>query len=206
MDKRNISDAGCEARLDFSEQNKSRFYYVENKRFFKKIINYCGKDRAVGDITSKEINELLAIEAKRLKAEKKSNYKTNALIRSLKALFNCGIRAYDLEIKNPVAFVQLYPIDIKLKHIPTDEEITAVRAKMSDKQTLLFDVVDQTACRISEAIRLKSDDIMGDLMTLWTRKSENSNLTPRRVPLPECLAGYSGKVGCLTSGKPTGAF
>jgi len=183
----------CEARLDFIEQNKSKFYYVENKRFFKKILDHCGRDKAVGDITRKEITEILVVEAKRLKTAKKSNYKTNSLIRCLKALFNYGIKAYDLEIKNPVAFVEFYPIDIKLKHIPTGEEIKAVRAKMSDKQTLLFDFVDQTACRISEAIRLKSDDINGDLMTLWTRKSKNSNLTPRRVPLPECLAGYNGK-------------
>jgi integrase len=183
----------CEARLDFIEQNKSNFYYVENKRFFKKIIDHCGSNRAVGDITRKEINELLAIEAKRLKVEKKSNHKINSLIRCLKALFNYGIKSYDLEIKNPVMFVELYPIDIKLKHIPTEAEINAVRAKMSNKQVLLFDFVDQTACRISEAIRLKSDDIKGDLMTLWTRKSKNSNLTPRRIPIPECLAGYNGK-------------
>ena len=77
--------------------------------------------------------------------------------------------------------------------ISTDGEITSIRSKLNSNQTFLFDFVDQTACRIMEAIRFKAEDIDGNLITLWTRKSKNSNLTPRRIPKPDCLIGFTGK-------------
>jgi integrase len=46
---------------------------------------------------------------------------------------------------------------------------------------------------IKEALRFKAEDIDGNLITLWTRKSKNSNLTPRRIPKPDCLIGFTGK-------------
>jgi integrase len=44
-----------------------------------------------------------------------------------------------------------------------------------------------------EAIRLKPEDVDGELTTLWTRKSKNSNFTPRRIPTPLCLKGLTLK-------------
>jgi integrase len=180
-------------RLDYLKLKKSQFYYKENRRYFKKALDFWGKGRLVGEITKKNVNELLMFEAKRLIQTGRTNHKINAMIRCLKALFNYGARAHDLKSLNPVRFAEFYPIDIKLKKIPTDGEINAVRGKLSYGQTLLFDFVDQTGCRIMEAIRFKAEDIDGDLITLWTRKSKNSNLTPRRIPMPDCLKGFKGK-------------
>jgi integrase len=181
-----------ENRLDYLKANKSAMYYSDNKRYFKIALDFWGRDRQAVEITKKEVNDLLLVETKRLKGKKRQNYAVNALIRSLKALFNYGIRVYDLKT-NPLIFAPQHSIDIKLKHIPTNAEINAVRAKLSDNQIFLFDFVDQTACRISEAIRFKAEDIDSDLITLWTRKSKNSNLTPRRIPKPDCLKDYKGK-------------
>lgn len=182
-----------EDRLDYLKLKKSQFYYKENKRYFKKALAFLGRDTAVSGITKKDINNLLMAEATRLNQKGKTNHKINAMIRCLKALFNYGERHHDLTSPNPVKFAEFYPIDIKLKYIPTQAEINAVKAKLSDKQTILFDFVDQTGARIMEAIRFKAEDIDGDLITLWTRKSKNSNFTPRRIPLPDCLKGYRGK-------------
>ena len=44
-----------------------------------------------------------------------------------------------------------------------------------------------------EAIRFRYQDTDGDLITLWTRKSKNSNLMPRRIPKPDCLTDKKGK-------------
>lgn len=175
-----------EKRLDFIKLNKSKFYYTENRRFFRKAIQMWGKDTPVSQITREDINNLLMAEAKRLKDQSKSNHKVNALIRSLKALFNWAIDTYDLDIKNPVK-AKFYPIDIHLKYIPTDEEIEAVKNQCNAQQKFLIDFVEQSGSRIMEAIRLKASDVDGDLITLWTRKSKNSNLTPRRIPIPDCL-------------------
>ena len=116
-----------------------------------------------------------------------TNHKVNAMIRGLKATFNYGIKTLDLTIKNPVNNLEFYSIDIKLKHIPTDKEISDTREKLNSRQAELFDFVDQTGCRIMEAVRLHSKDVGQDHVVLYTRKSKNSNLTPRIIPRPECL-------------------
>ncbi len=180
-----------ENRLDHIQTTKSRFYYKENHRYFKKALDAWGNPD-VQDITKQMVNKLLLEEAKRLKADGKSNHKVNAMIRSLKALFNWGNKVYDLDIKNPCVF-EMYPIDINLKYIPSDDEIITVKDKSTAMQNFLIDFVDQTGCRIMEAIRLKYEDIDGELVTLWTRKAKYSNLTPRRIPKPACLDGIVGK-------------
>lgn len=183
----------CERRLDDIKLIRSNFYYKENRRHFKKALDFFGRGRAVESITRMEIGDFLTMEAKRLKSKGKTNHKLNSMIRCIKALFNYGIKSCDLELKNPILFVRPYPIEIKLKHIPTDAEITKVRKALNENQRFLFDFVDQTGCRIMEAVRFKTEDIDGDLITLWTRKSKNSNLTPRRIPKPDCLEGFKGK-------------
>jgi len=182
----------CNDRLDFIKLKKSNDYYKENQRYFKLILNEWG-DIPVSKIARKMVNDLLMKEATRLKKSGKSNHKANSLIRSLKALFNYGIRIHDLSIKNPVFGIELYSVDQNLKYIPSDEEIREVRKKLNPEQKFLFDFVEQSAARIMEAIRFEHKDIDGELITLYTRKAKNSNLTPRRIPKPECLDGLMGK-------------
>lgn len=116
-------------------------------------------------------------------------------IRHLKALFNYGIDILELTIKNPCHKLKFYPVDINLKKIPTEEEIAEIREQLNKEQKLLFDFVDETACRVNEAVRLEAKDVAKDTVVLYTRKSKNSNLTPRIIPRPECLKGeFKGKV------------
>lgn len=176
-----------EKRLDHIKLSKSNFYYVENRRYFKKALDLWGRVKLADQISKKDITELLNIEAKRLKAEKKSNHKLNAMIRSLKALFNYGIKYYDLDIKNPVVGFDMYSININLKYIPSEKDILAVKELCTNRQKFLIDFIDQTGCRIMEAVRFNYDDINNNQITLWTRKAKNSNYTPRTIPKPECL-------------------
>lgn len=67
-----------------------------------------------------------------------------------------------------------------------------VREWLNCDQLKLFDFVEQTGCHIQEAVRFKYEDIDGQLVTLYTRKAKNSDLTPRRIPKPECLDGAKG--------------
>ena len=177
-------------RLDYLKMNKSNDYYEENKRYFKKALSLWGSDLNVEEITRKDVNDLLMAEARRCKKIGKSNYKVNAMLRCMKALFNYGIRVYEMQIANPCIGIEFYPVTVHLKYIPSDEDIEAIRALCVPEQLMLFDFVEETGCRIMEAIRLTSADIDGELATLWTRKSKNSNLTPRRIPLPKCLKDY----------------
>lgn len=175
-----------EERLDYLKIKKSVDYYKENRRYFKLLLEHCGNVQ-VSSITRQIINRLVMDEAERLLDAGKSNHKVNSLIRSLKALFNYGINTLELTITNPCQRIEFYPIDIKLKHIPSAEEITNARGKLNASQLLLFDFVEETGCRIMEAIRLNSKDVDQDRVILYTRKAKNSNLTPRIIPRPSCL-------------------
>jgi len=55
-----------------------------------------------------------------------------------------------------------------MKKILSDDEISAVRAVLSQKQVLLFDFVDQTGCRIMEAVKLEAKDVANDHVVLYT--------------------------------------
>lgn len=181
-----------EERLDYIKLKKSLDYYKENKRYLKMAYSAWG-DIPASTIKKDMVNKLVMSEAERLQKKGRDNFKVNSLIRCLKSFFNYGIKHHELDMKNPCQFLEFYSIDVKLKYIPTDEEITSIRSKLNSNQAFLFDFVDQTACRIMEAIRFKAEDIDGNLITLWTRKSKNSNLTPRRIPKPDCLIGFTGK-------------
>lgn len=62
-------------------------------------------------------------------------------------------------------------------------------------QKPLVQFVYETGCRIGEAINLEYKDVNHDYVTLYTRKSENSQRTPRHLPRPYWMAtGFSGKV------------
>lgn len=55
--------------------------------------------------------------------------------------------------------------------------------------------VYETGCRVGECLFLDYKDVHAEYVTLYTRKSENSQRTPRHLPTPECIGiGGKGKV------------
>lgn len=48
-----------------------------------------------------------------------------------------------------------------------------------------------TGARLSEALNLRGRDVTNVEVTLYTRKSLNSNLVPRQVPKPICLGAQT---------------
>lgn len=179
-------------RLDLIELKKSKKYYDENHLYFERLKDLTG-DINISQVTRQQINQVLMDFSKDLAKRGKTNHKVNAMIRCFKALFNYGIDLYDLDMKNPVRGVKFYPVDINLKYIPTDAEIEAVKAKCDERQKLLIDFCRETGGRINEALRLKKSDIGETALVLYTRKAKDSNLTPRKIPIPLCLKGKKFK-------------
>lgn len=181
-------------RLDNIRTNQSKKYYEENRRYFKKFLEFI-KKKMVSEVKKADAHEFLTDFSRELKAEGKDNFKVNSCLRILKAAFNEAIDIHEVDIKNPFK-IKFFPIEINIKHIPSDEDVYCLRSQLYENEKLLFDFVDQTACRIMEAIRLKGEDINGERLTLFTHKSKNQNFTPRTIPLPDCLKGVkeSGKI------------
>ena len=177
-------------RLNEIKTKKSKKYYKANKKYLDDLLTYLG-DVWFSDVTRADINSFLVGIAQDFHLKGKGNYTPNAMLRVYKALFNFGIENYNLPNNNPCKGIKLMSIEKHLKYIPSDLEIENVKAKCDSEQCFLIDFVKDSGARINEALRFTGKDILEDDVVLYTRKSKNSNLTPRKVPKPDCLIGKS---------------
>jgi len=167
-------------RLDHIKSRKSITYYKENRRYLKLLRDRMG-NIALTEITKSEIEALLSESSKRLGIDRRGHYTINAMIRCYKALFN-SIGEY-----NPCKKIEFYPIDKKVKFIPSNEMIRAVMNICTLPQQDLLNFILETGARINEALNLKGQDIGNTFVILYTKKSHNSNSVPRKVLKPEWL-------------------
>ncbi|MFA5405044.1 MAG: site-specific integrase [Ignavibacteria bacterium] len=168
-------------RLDYIKTKKSRGYYRENKRYYSELIKEFG-DREINGINKKQMNDFLLKMSQRLQTQGKDNYAVNYALRVYKALFQMVIKNHELELKNPCYGISFFPIVKRLKYIPTDDEIESLKKLCDSGERLLIDFVLNTGARISEALKVNGKDIIGGYVILYTRKSKDSNLVPRKVP------------------------
>jgi integrase len=176
-------------RLDYVQIKKSRDYYKDNKRYYSILLDKLG-NMTFNAVKKAQIEDLLLATSKRQQTKGLDNYVVNAMINAYKALFNYIIDKHDLNIKNPCKGIDKFSIKKKFKYIPSDEDIENVRSLCDDGQKVLIDFVKETGCRISEALRLTGKDLLTDYVVLYTKKSRNSDLVPRKVPKPEILKGF----------------
>jgi integrase len=182
-----------EERIATLKKHHSKFYHDRTDRHFKMFKDFIG-DVFVGQVTRAQVQQFLNDLAAGLQARKKDLWTANACIRELKALFNYAIDTYELDIRNPVKGIRLFPVNAHPKYIPTDEEVAAVRKSLTGEALLLFDLVDESGARVMEIVNLNWEDV-GEFLTLYTRKARNQNRTSRRIPLPGCISGNPGKTG-----------
>ena len=167
-------------RLDHIKSRKSNTYYNENRRYLKLLRDKIG-DIPLIDLKKADIEDLLLESSQKSEIDRKGNYTVNAMIRCYKALFN-----YSGEY-NPCKKIEFYPIDKKVKFIPNMEMIEAVLKICTTEQQELLNFILETGARINEALNLKGRDILNSSVILYTKKSNNSNRIPRKVPKPEWL-------------------
>ena len=173
-------------RLAYLKAKKSIRYYYENEYYFNRLSDAVG-DINVKEVTKSMINKVLINYSEELKFAGKDNYAVNSMLRTVKALFNYGIEYLDMEFINPCKNIKPYSVKKELKYIPSDSDIEAVLNVCNAHQRLLIYFVLETGCRINESIKFCLNDIKEDYIVLYTRKSKNSNLIPRKVPKPDCL-------------------
>ncbi len=139
--------------------------------------------------------DLILKEIKRCRKNKLGNSRPNQLLKVAKASFSYANKRLGLELKNPCTGIEKLPEDDRVKFIPTEEMILAVKAKCNQVQQELIDFCYQTGARINEAVALGYEDVHEDHVVLYTRKSRNSNRVPRFVPRPKFLKpGGEGSV------------
>lgn len=176
------------ARLDYVKTKRCKAYYKDNKRYYRAILEVLG-DIPIESIKRADIEKLLLRTSQRLQKKNKDNYVVNTMLAIYKALFNHIINEYDLSMKNPCQGIKHYSVVKRLKYIPKDADIEAIKKICDKQQKFLIDFILETGARINEALKVKGSDIFDDYVVLYTRKSKNSNLVPRKIPKPNCLKG-----------------
>lgn len=170
-----------EERLNYIQVRKSKKYYNDNRRYLKIL---CYRFTYVSEVTKLDIEGILNENVSR------GSYLTNALLRAFKAFFNQTIENHNLEMKNPCNKIKFFSVEKRLKYIPSDEDIHEVLNHCTKEQQHLIQFLMETGCRINEALKVTGSDIVGDSIILTTRKSSNSDLIPRKLPLPEFLKDF----------------
>jgi integrase len=160
-------------RLDDLQAKRSEKYYDENRRYYKMLLDDFG-DVNISKITKRDLSAFINKFALDLKKRKKTFEKANAMMRIFSALFAPTGH-------NPVKGITHYPIDKKLKYIPSNEEIEAVLLLCDKEQQDLVLMAMETGARITELLNLTYEDVYEDYIVLYTRKSKNSNLVGRKI-------------------------
>lgn len=190
-----------EERLDYVNVRKSKTYYKDTKRYLRILLKHLG-NIPVESIKKSDIETILLKESEEHNNKNGNGFHAiNSMIRCFKALFNYTIDNHDLDIKNPCNKIKLYPIAKKIKYIPPDCDIKAILELCDEQQRRLLEFLRDTGARLNEALSLKGKDITEDTVILYTRKSYNSNLTPRKVPVPGCLKGVAFETDELIFGQ-----
>jgi len=167
----------CEKKLEDIELKRTDGHFKENKAIFKKLIARWGtKKEITRDDVEQYINEIT----------KESRSKANKYLRRIKSLFNFGIERDWFSI-NPALKLKSFPIDKKKKYIPPIEDVIKVLSLAKPLDRIYLLVIIHTLARIREINNLKWEDVHDEYLTLWTRKSRNSNLVPRDIPLNTVL-------------------
>jgi integrase len=167
----------CESRLrDLSERRTGK-YFKENESFIKNLVKVWGNKK---EVLRKDVEDYLSGVAR------ESHYVANKQLRFIKALFNHGIDRELISV-NPAARIKYFSIEKKKKYIPPVKDVQKVLAVAQPKQKLYLFAIISTLARVNEINKLKWEDVHDDFLILRTRKSKNSDLTERVIPLNQTL-------------------
>lgn len=166
----------CESRLRDLKERRTDKYFKENKAFIEKLILEWGNKK---EITRKDVEDYLN------QVAKKSHFVANKQLRFLKALFNHGVER-DMS-ENPAEKIKYFSVDKKKKYIPPQEDVGKVLSVLLPKQRAYIMAIINTLARVNEINKLKWEDVRGEYLVLRTRKSKNSDLTERVIPINETL-------------------
>lgn len=167
----------CVSRLRDLKQRRTKKYFKENKWLIKKLIKLWKRNKK---IIRKDVEDYLSAVAN------KSHFVANKELRLIKALFNHGVER-DMLSENPAEKIKYFSIDKRKKYIPPLADVEKVLSVVLEKQRLYLLAIISTLARVSEINKLRWDDVRGDYLVLRTRKSKNSDLTERAIPINQTM-------------------
>jgi len=174
----------CESRLKELESRRTPKHLQENNRLLKDLIVLWGVKKT---ITQEDIEEYLNGIAKG------SKHLANRNLKLIKALFNHGIRKKMFTV-NPISGIPLYPVSKSMHYIPPFEDIRKVLELADEEQRRYLLALLYTAGRVRELNALKWEDVYPDYLILRTKKSKNSDIVDRKIPLNQPMKELIGSI------------
>jgi integrase len=168
----------CQARFQKNTWRQKAFVY-------RKFLSYLNDDPVAESITKQTFIEYL-----KYRRDLDGNCAANRDLKEFKALFNWSIRQ-ELVFKNPSINIQGYPEEVKVKYIPTAEDINRLILVADPDDMHLIQTLRHTAGRISEVLNLTWEDINFEQrwVRLWTRKRRGGELHEDKLPMTDTLYG-----------------
>lgn len=166
----------CESRLRDLKERRTTKYFKENKSLIKKLILEWGSKK---EIFRQDVDCYLSNVASQ------SHFVANKQLRFIKALFNHGVER-DMS-ENPAEKIKYFSIEKKKKYIPPKADVEKVLSVVLPKQRSYLVAIVSTLARVNEINKLKWEDVREDYLVLKTRKSMNSDLTERVIPINDTL-------------------
>jgi len=167
----------CNERLIELRARRTPKYTNENEKLIEKLKNLWGNKK---EIERKDVKKYLN------KAAKRSASVANKELRFIRALFNFGMAEGMIDY-NPTIGIKFYPVERKKKYIPPYDDIEKVLATASQEDRDYLLAIALTMGRIREVNDIKWSDIHDDYLILRTRKSRNSDIVERIIPMTKQL-------------------
>jgi integrase len=135
-----------------------------------------------GEITQQMVQRYLT-QRRRISA-----FTANKDLRYLRAAFNFGKRK-KLILSNPTNGIDFFPVEKKVKYVPSNEDIDKVIAAADPENQDYLWTIRETLARVGEINRLKWEDVNLELrfVILYTRKKQGGHLTPRKIRMTQKL-------------------
>lgn len=173
----------CAKYLDYSLRYQPKVY-DEKKTVCKRILNKWGPEILASDINSGHAQEYLDQQATARSANAANKDRKN-----LQAMWNKGIRFWDLET-NPFAQTEKRPHDRTPQYTPPSADILKVLMVATRKERVFLDAYLQTGARRSEIYRwIWTDDINFERREyrLGTRKTIDGSMSHEWFPMSDDL-------------------
>lgn len=169
----------CAGRLRDVKAKRTLKYLKENLKLIKKLVKAWGQKR---EITREDVEIFLN------KTAGRSTFVANKELRFIKALFNHGIER-NMLMHNPTKGIKPYPVAKKRKYIPPEEDIRKVFAAAEPDDRIYLLIVAHTLGRVTTVNNLRWEDVhfTENYVSLYTRKSKNSDLKEIKVPMNRVL-------------------
>lgn len=165
------------ARLDYVQAYHSEAHYNAYRYMAMRwVANW--SEMLCSEITHSMVQEHLLVR------RKVSAFAANKDLRYLRATFNFGIKKMLIE-DNPTKHMEFFPVEKKLKKIPSVEEVDKVLAAADQDAADYLWTIRETMARVGEINDLTWEDVNFEESTivLYTRKKKGGHRTPRIVPM-----------------------